>query len=95
MYPFPLPKGLIFWKKDGCAVDKSGSPVRRDQPMLLRELRKVVSLEDDILVMTKLEGFGWDWMVTGIWYLMSRQISLWISHQLTICPISVSDFVRM
>lgn len=49
MYP-PLPEnGFIRWRKDGCAVVRSGSAVRRVQPMLLRELRKADSFDADIV----------------------------------------------
>jgi hypothetical protein len=49
MYPVFPEKGLIRCRNEGWAVDKSGSVVRRDQPILFRELRKLLSLEADMM----------------------------------------------
>jgi hypothetical protein len=50
MYPAWPPKGFILCKKLGWAVDRSGSAVRRDQPMLLKEVRNADSFDVDISV---------------------------------------------
>lgn len=49
MYPDALLNGLMRERNEGVAVERSGSVVRRDQPMLLRELRKADSLEADMV----------------------------------------------
>lgn len=49
MYPDGLLKGLMRERNEGAAVERSASVERRDQPMLLRELRKADSLEADML----------------------------------------------
>ena len=48
MYPVRWEKGFIRWRNDGCAVERSGSWERLDQPMLLREARKADSFEADM-----------------------------------------------
>lgn len=48
MYPARREKGFIRWRNEGCAVERSGSWERLDQPILLREARKADSFGADI-----------------------------------------------
>jgi hypothetical protein len=49
MYPDVLLKGLMRDRNEGAAVERSGSVERRDQPMLLSELRNADSFEADMV----------------------------------------------